>query len=138
MGATAMATVRVQLSAGVASHGHSCAGDDCDESHGGHCSADSKSSLQPSTVMPLGDPKLTKCGESTICPGLFLCGPQVRQDDQIFCFVYKYRQRFAVVMNEIATRMGMQTQKAVAECRKHHMFLDDPSCCKATCGSGSC
>ena len=59
---------------------------------------------------PLTDPKLTKCDESTICPGLFLCGPQVRQDDQIFCFVYKYRQRFAVVINEIAKRLGMPTK----------------------------
>jgi hypothetical protein len=169
------------------------------------------------------DPKLTKCDESTICPGLFLCGPQVRQDDEIFCFIYKYRQRFAVVVNEIAKRLGMPTQarekvgrsvsqsvrqsasqsasqparpptsrpvsqhditelrqheapgsllsqhligwklavpccavlcramlssggvpccavvsQVVALCRKHHMFLDDPSCCQATCGGGSC
>ena len=93
---------------------------------------------EPSDTAPIGDAKLTKCDESTICPGLFLCGPQVRQDDEIFCFVYKYRQRFAVVVNEIATRLGLETEKAVAECRKHHMFLDDPSCCKATCGAGSC
>ena len=92
----------------------------------------------PSDTVPRGDTKLTKCDESTICPGIFLCGPQVRQDDEIFCFVYKYRQRFAVVINEIATRLGLETEKAVAECRKHHMFLDDPSCCKATCGAGSC
>lgn len=85
--------------------------------------------------MPAGDAKLSKCDESTICPGIFLCGPQVRQDDQIFCFVYKYRQRFAVVMNEIATRLGLQTQKVVAECREQHMFLDDTSGCEATCGA---
>eukprot|EP01048_Picozoa_sp_COSAG05_P001690 COSAG05_NODE_58_length_23277_cov_16.934162_2_plen_114_part_00 len=92
----------------------------------------------PSETAPHGDPKLTKYDESTICPGLFLCGPQVRQDDEIFCFVYKYRQRFAVVINEIATRLGLETEKAVAKCRQQHMFLDDPSCCKATCGGGSC
>ena len=72
---------------------------------------------------------------------LSVCGPQVRQDNEIFCFVYKYRQRFAVVINEIAQRLGLpeeQTNKAVDECRKHHMFLDDVSCCKATCGAGSC
>ena len=104
-----------------------------------------------------GDPKLSKCDESTLCSGLFLVGPQVVQEDQIvriapeplsvcnltarcaqFCFVYKYRQRFAIVVNEIATRCGLQTDKAVAECRKHHMYLDDPKCCKATCGAGSC
>ena len=31
---------------------------------------------------------------------------QVRQGDEIFCFVYKYRQRFAVVLDEIATRLS--------------------------------
>ena len=121
------------------------------------------------TVIPAGDPKLTECDESTLFLGLFLCGPQVRQDDQvfataspnpepslacqrrcvntlthlhsvrlcvqIFCFVYKYRQRFAVVMDQIASRLGLQTEKVVSECRKHHMFLDDASGCEATCGS---
>merc|ERR1711871_1048246 len=119
-------------------HAHSCVGGDCDDNHDTQSTAHGKGLLHPSAVMPIGDPKLTKCDESTICPGLFLSGPQVRQDDQIFGFVYKYRQRFAVVMNEIATRMGLQTEKVVEECRKHHMFLDDPSCCKATCGTGSC
>jgi hypothetical protein len=96
---------------------------------------------EPSEAAPIGDAKLTKCDESTICPGLFLCGPQVRQDNEIFCFVYKYRQRFAVVMNEIAKRLKVpetETEKAVEECRKRNMFLDDVSCCKATCGAGSC
>ena len=89
-------------------------------------------------AMPTGDARLTKCDESTLFPGLFLSGPQVRQGDQILCFVYKYRQRFAIIMNEIATRLGLETEKAVEECRQHHMFLDDISCCKATCGAGSC
>ena len=40
-----------------------------------------------------------------------------------------------MVINEIATRLGLETEKVVAECRKQHMFLDDLSCCKATCGS---
>jgi putative flavoprotein involved in K+ transport len=80
----------------------------------------------PSDKLPGGDAKLTKYDESTISPGLFLCGPQVRQEDEIFCFVYKYRQRFAVVLNEIATRLGLDTEKVVAKCRQEHMFLDDP------------
>jgi hypothetical protein len=90
---------------------------------------------QGEMAMPAGDAKLTKCDESTIYPGVFLCGPQVRQDDQILCFVYKYRQRFAVVMNEIATRLGLETEQVVAECRQRHMFLEDMSNCEATCGS---
>ena len=100
-------------------------------------------------AQPVGDPKLTERDESTICPGLFLCGPQVRQGKQILCFVYKYRQRFAVVLKEIATRLGMEEdrktfakyQKIIAqveaECREQHMFLADPSCAKHSCGAGS-
>lgn len=34
--------------------------------------------------------------ESTITPGLFLCGPMVRHEDLIFCFIYKCRQRHAL------------------------------------------
>jgi putative flavoprotein involved in K+ transport len=75
---------------------------------------------------PREDAKLTKCDESAICPGLSLCGPQVQQEDEIFCFVYKYQQRFVVVLNEIATRLGLDTKKIVAKCRQKHMFLDDP------------
>ena len=84
-------------------HADSCGGgDSCDHDHRhGQRAEHSKTSLQPSAVLPTGDPKLTKCDESTICPGLFLCGPQVRQDDQIFCFVYKYRQRFADFFRQV-------------------------------------
>ena len=85
-----------------------------------------------------GDPKLNDVDESTLVPGLFLVGPQVRQADQILCFVYKYRQRFAVVINEVARRLGLDTAKAIATARRQHMFLDDPACCKATCGAHKC
>jgi hypothetical protein len=47
-----------------------------------------------------------------------------------------------VVMNEISKRLGMpeaEREEAVEKCREHHMFLDDLSCCKATCGAdGAC
>merc|ERR1711865_602446 len=61
-----------------------------------------------------GDPKLSPVDESTIAPGLFLAGPQVVHDDAVFCFVYKYRQRFAVITDQIAVRLGLDTTKAVA------------------------
>ena len=35
-------------------------------------------------------PLLTEDDESTRTPGLFLVGPQVRHDNLIFCFIYKY------------------------------------------------
>ncbi|CAM3859922.1 pyridine nucleotide-disulfide oxidoreductase [Kerstersia gyiorum] len=50
---------------------------------------------------------LSACDESTRAAGLFLVGPQVRQDDRIYCFIYKFRQRFGLVAAQIAERLGL-------------------------------
>lgn len=52
---------------------------------------------------------LTVQDESTVTPGLFLTGSQVRHEDRLFCFIYKFRQRFPVVAQAIAERLGMNT-----------------------------
>ena len=70
--------------------------------------------------------------ESTKTPGLFLVGPQVRHDDLIFCFIYKYRQRFGVVANAIGTRLGMDTT-LLEQYRDEGLYLDDLSCCGEEC-----
>ncbi|UCZ54207.1 NAD(P)-binding domain-containing protein [Bacillus shivajii] len=81
-----------------------------------------------------GGIELTELDESTISDGLFLIGPQVKHNDVIFCFIYKYRQRFAVVANEICTRLGLQVDERVLEFyRQAHMYLDDLSCCDNSC-----
>lgn len=80
-----------------------------------------------------GLPKLTKHDESTVAAGLFLAGPQIRHDKVIFCFIYKFRQRFAIVANQIAKRLGKDTKAAVKQYRKAGMFLDDLSCCRQEC-----
>ena len=54
-----------------------------------------------------GHIELTEGDESTRTPGLFLVGPQVRHDRRIFCFIYKFRQRFGLVAEEIAFRLGL-------------------------------
>ena len=77
-------------------------------------------------------PLLTEDDESTVTKGLFLVGPQVRQGDVIFCFIYKFRQRFAVVANQIARRLRVST-KPLEEYRRHGMYLDDLSCCQDDC-----
>ena len=64
--------------------------------------------------------------------GLFLVGPQVRQDNIIFCFIYKFRQRFAVVANQIARRLRVSTEP-LEWYRRHGMYLDDLSCCGDAC-----
>ncbi|MCS6885731.1 MAG: NAD(P)-binding domain-containing protein [Acidobacteriota bacterium] len=75
---------------------------------------------------------LTENDESSRTPGLFLVGPQVQHEGIIFCFIYKFRQRFAIVANAIAQRLGTDTS-LLAEYKKHNMYLDDLSCCDDGC-----
>lgn len=50
---------------------------------------------------------LGETDESTRTPGLFLVGPQVRHDGRIYCFIYKFRQRFALIATQIAKRLDV-------------------------------
>lgn len=75
---------------------------------------------------------LSEDDESTVTSNLFLVGSQVRHEDAIFCFVYKFRQRFAVVANRIAERLKIDPTP-LEEYRKRGMFLDDLSCCREQC-----
>ena len=77
---------------------------------------------------------LSENDESTIVPGVFLCGPAVRHDKQVFCFIYKYRQRFAVVAKAIATSLGLPAEDLEAY-RQWGMYLDDLSCCGQECAT---
>ncbi len=79
-----------------------------------------------------GFPLLNEHDESTIVPGLFLCGPAVRHDNQVFCFIYKYRQRFAVVAKAVASSLGLPARE-LEMYRKWGMYLDDLSCCGEEC-----
>ena len=79
-----------------------------------------------------GYPLLNDQDESTISPGLFLCGPAVRHENHIFCFIYKYRQRFAVVAKAIANSLGL-TAEGLEIYRTYGMYLDDLSCCGQEC-----
>ncbi|MCU4740716.1 NAD(P)/FAD-dependent oxidoreductase [Natronoglomus mannanivorans] len=74
-------------------------------------------------------PLLTDRDESTTTPGLFLVGPQVAHDGQSFCFIYKFRQRFAVVAETIGDRLGVDTD-SLEEYREKRMFLEDLECCE--------
>ncbi|MEM8707975.1 MAG: NAD(P)/FAD-dependent oxidoreductase [Actinomycetota bacterium] len=79
-----------------------------------------------------GFPLLSDEDESTITPGLYLCGPAVRHGNQSFCFIYKYRQRFAVVAKAIATSLGLGAEDLEVY-RDWGMFLADLSCCGLEC-----
>ncbi|NJL47931.1 MAG: NAD(P)-binding domain-containing protein [Leptolyngbyaceae cyanobacterium SM2_5_2] len=75
---------------------------------------------------------LTENDESTLTPGLFVSGPSVRHGSLIFCFIYKFRQRFAVIANAIAQRLGLDPSPLEAY-REAGLFLDDLSCCSNDC-----
>jgi len=80
-----------------------------------------------------GFPSLNERDESTIVPGMFLCGPSVRHDGHIFCFIYKFRQRFGIVAETIASSLGLETDEFVAAYKSWGMYLDDLSCCGQEC-----
>ena len=71
--------------------------------------------------------------ESTLVPGLFLAGPMVHHRGVRFCFIYKFRQRFAIIADAIAQRLGKDTTEAVEARRSAGMYLDDLSCCVESC-----
>ena len=75
-----------------------------------------------------GTPVLTAQDESTALPGLFLVGPEVSHQGHLFCFIYKFRQRFAIVGRAIAGRMGVDTSPLEIY-YENNMLLDDLTCC---------
>ncbi len=78
--------------------------------------------------------ELNEIDESTVSEGLFLVGPQVRHEPIIFCFIYKFRQRFAIVAKEICDRLGIEVGSELIEFyRRSNMYLDDLSCCGNEC-----
>ncbi len=83
-----------------------------------------------------GSPLLSEHDESTLVPGVFLCGPTVRHDNHVFCFIFKYRQRFAVVAKAIATSLGLPAEE-LEEMEEYYrnwgMYLDDLSRCGEEC-----
>jgi len=77
-------------------------------------------------------PLLNENDESTRTPGLFLAGPMVRHQNLVFCFIYKFRHRFAVVANAIARQLDLDTAPLEAY-RTQGMYLDDLTCCDTSC-----
>jgi putative flavoprotein involved in K+ transport len=79
-----------------------------------------------------GHAELSERDESTRVPGLFVVGPSVRHEGVIFCYIYKFRQRFAVVAAAIGEELGLNLEPLDAY-RAAGMYLDDLSCCGAEC-----
>ncbi|MFT2753898.1 NAD(P)/FAD-dependent oxidoreductase [Clavibacter sp. Sh2088] len=79
-----------------------------------------------------GWPLLTEDDESTTTPGLFLSGPAVRHGAVRFCFVYKFRQRYAHIARVIGERIGADCA-GLEQWRIAGMLTDDLSCCGVEC-----
>ena len=79
-----------------------------------------------------GFPLLNDRDESVITPGLFLAGPMVRHEQHVFCFIYKFRQRFGVVAGTIAEQLDLPLDRLELY-RQWGMYLDDLSCCGSEC-----
>lgn len=83
-----------------------------------------------------GDAKLSRLDESTRCPNLFLTGPQVKHGEAFFCFIYKYRQRFAIIGEALSERLNGNAKKReeiISYYRDNQFYLDDLSCCEDEC-----
>jgi putative flavoprotein involved in K+ transport len=79
-----------------------------------------------------GWPLVDENDESTIFEGLFLSGAALRHDSQHFCFIYKFRQRFAQIAHVIGERLGKNTENLEAW-REAGMWAEDVAACGAEC-----
>ncbi|MFP7334924.1 NAD(P)/FAD-dependent oxidoreductase [Shouchella clausii] len=82
-----------------------------------------------------GKPQLSEeADESTLVNNLFVAGPSVEHDSAVFCFIYKFRARFAVIIKHLLTKWGEQIDDDVmSEYRDNQMLLEDLSCCEVDC-----
>lgn len=65
---------------------------------------------------------LTEADESTKTLGLFLIGTQVRQEVRIYCFIYKFRQRFAIIAHNLSLCLGLDSNELVHEAGEWRPF----------------
>ncbi|TAF44509.1 MAG: monooxygenase [Sphingobacteriales bacterium] len=80
-----------------------------------------------------GKPVLNQFDESVKTKNLYLVGPHVQHQNVIFCFIYKFRQRFAIVANNIGKYYGLDNSDMINKYRKNVMYLDDLTCCEHNC-----
>ena len=68
--------------------------------------------------------------ESTITSNLFYTGPSLVHRNALFCFIYKFRARFAVIASEIAYRLDLPDVEEKLEAYSKGGFMNrDLDCC---------
>ncbi|MGD1844411.1 MAG: NAD(P)/FAD-dependent oxidoreductase [Salibacteraceae bacterium] len=89
------------------------------------------------TMRKDGTPKLVEeTDEFYGQENLYLSGPSVRHDNHVFCFIYKFRQRFGVIVEDILKKEKYPKEDIAAYVSKwkvHGMYLSDLSCCDDEC-----
>uniref|UniRef100_UPI002243D934 NAD(P)-binding domain-containing protein n=2 Tax=Enterococcus TaxID=1350 RepID=UPI002243D934 len=81
-----------------------------------------------------GQVLLNDFDESIIAKNIFLIGPNVCKGNTIFCYIYKFRQRFAVIANEIARRKHITIdEKKLSYYKNQSFYLDDCSGSEVRC-----
>lgn len=77
---------------------------------------------------------LTDNDESTLSSNAFIIGPSVHHGEAILCYIYKFRQRFAYIIDIIANREGWKINGDILlEYKNNNMYLDDCTSCAVTC-----
>ena len=67
---------------------------------------------------------------------IYLAGPSVRHDSHIFCFIYKFRQRFGVIVEDILDKEMYSINDIVSLVniwKQNGLYLSDLSCCDQEC-----
>lgn len=75
-----------------------------------------------------GDIVLSEFDESTKTPGLFLVGPSVRQEQGIYCFIYKFRQRFGSIACLLAESLCLDSSGVLPPSAPWSQFGNSECC----------
>lgn len=79
-----------------------------------------------------GEVLVNDSDESLQTAGLFIAGPELRHENHIFCYIYKFRQRYAVVAEEIGTQLNLDLT-ILSEYKRENFYLKDLSMCGENC-----
>lgn len=67
---------------------------------------------------------------------IYLAGPSVRHDAHIFCFIYKFRLRFGVIVEDILKKEECNEKDVsllIEKWKRNGVYLSDLSCCGEEC-----
>ena len=82
-----------------------------------------------------GYPEVNNFDELKHTKWIFMSGPIIRHEELIFCFIYKFRQRFWIIALEIAKRLwtNLEYELIKKKWKKEWFYLDNLSHCWDEC-----